>query len=206
MIKLKHILTEGRYDQTVKELSTDIFNAIKNGDTEWVGSFTVDNKTTKTQKPIEVDVDIVIKYLTRFKWSHSISALGDENDIEAIIKVNTSYMPMAYNDLLAEIKEMLRHEIEHVTQYNFRKGKVRYQEAGTVPFKQYLLLKHEVPAYVQGLYKRAKTKRMTVPQAMEEWYTENGQNFNSPSEWQEVKKVWLDWGKKNLPMAQWSEQ
>ena len=47
---------------------------------------------------------------------------------------------------------------------------------------------------------------MTVPQAMEEWYTENGQNFNSPSEWQEVKKVWLDWGKKNLPMAQWSEQ
>ena len=58
--------------------------------------------------------------------------------------------------------------------------------------------KNEIPAFVKGLIKRAKTKRITLDQAMDQWYKENHRNFESVNDWYDVKKVWMNFAKENL--------
>lgn len=201
MIKLRNILLEGTYDNIVLGLSRNIVNAIKANKKKYEDYIDIERKNDEYAN---VDITINIKPNNKLKWSHSIKALADLDTLEATIEYNPKYFPIAWNDLIAEIKDMLRHEIEHIGQANFS-GKIDYEEKGKTTFKQYVLLKHEVPAYVQGLFKRAKTKRITLDKAMDEWYSENGQFFKNAKEWEDVKKVWTDWAKKNLPTAQWSD-
>ena len=61
----------------------------------------------------------------------------------------------------------------------------------------YLLSQEEIPAYVRGLIKRAKTKKISLSDAMDEWFEENKNKFDNPKkEWFQVKKVWMDYADK----------
>lgn len=216
MIKLRDILNERRggkeetretVNHAVLVISRDLLNSIKQGKKNYRGNIVLPARDYDQEAPV-IDIKIKMIPVKSMKWSHDITAEADMEELEATINYNPSFLPMAYNDLIAEIKEMLRHELEHVGQENYQGKSVTYKSyEPKTHFKQYLLQANEVPAYVQGLYKRAKTKRITVPQAMEEWYNENKANFKNPTkDWKTVKKVWMEWGKKNLPTAQWSEQ
>ena len=58
---------------------------------------------------------------------------------------------------------------------------------------EYLTANHEVPAYVKGLITRARYKKITLSQAMDEWFEENKLKFDNPEEeWPKVKRLWLD--------------
>jgi hypothetical protein len=59
---------------------------------------------------------------------------------------------------------------------------------------EYLISQEEVPAYVRGLIKRSKTKRMSLSDTMDEWFEENKNKFDNPKEdWFQVKNVWMDY-------------
>jgi len=118
--------------------------------------------------------------------------------------INPEFFPMAYNNLNAELKEMFRHEIEHVAQQNFE-GKAPWDSRDDTTYEEYLLLSQEVPAYVYGLYKRAKTKRIPLDMAFEEFYNDMKHNFTSKYGWAQVKKIWTDYAKKNIKTAIWSD-
>ena len=56
---------------------------------------------------------------------------------------------------------------------------------------KYLTSKTEIPAYVRGLIKRSKVKKITLDDAMDEWYSENKKKFTGgETEWKKVKKTW----------------
>ena len=56
---------------------------------------------------------------------------------------------------------------------------------------KYLKSNVEVPAYVRGLIKRAKTKKTSLDDAMEEWSKENKKKFKNPKdEWPIIKDIW----------------
>jgi hypothetical protein len=125
----------------------------------------------------------------------SIHAEADMEEIYMEITFNPQHFPKSMSDLVAEVKETIEHELEHVEQQNFedmefeREDDIEdYEEYN---FK-YLTSKVEIPAYVRGLIKRSNTKKMSLSDAMEEWFKENKRNFKDPKkDWPRVKKVWM---------------
>ena len=85
--------------------------------------------------------------------------------------------------------------MEHVAQHI--KGTAPFEAHGSIPFYKYLLLTHEIPAYVQGLRVRARTKKITLDQAIDQYFEEYTDSFSSEEEKQIVKKEWLKWAEEN---------
>ena len=127
----------------------------------------------------------------------SIDASADMQEMEIEITYNPKDFPKSMNDLVAEIKETVEHELEHIEQQNFEDMDVDKEddiddESEEYNFK-YLTSKVEIPAYVRGLIKRSKTKKMTLNAAMDEWFEENKKNFkDQKKDWPRVKKIWMD--------------
>ena len=93
----------------------------------------------------------------------SISAEADMQEMVIYITYNPKNFPESMNDLVAEIKETVEHELEHIEQQNFEDMDVEGEgdiddEDEEYNFK-YLTSNVEIPAYVRGLIKRSKTLR-----------------------------------------------
>ena len=156
--------------------------------------------------------EVVLEYEVEVKFipndgipGYSFDASTDDEDIEIEITYNPGSFPAELNNLNAELKETLRHEIEHITQFGFDLKGGFEQYKGKIDFYKYLLLTHEIPAFVRGLYKRAKVKKMSLIDTFDEFFEEYEESFNSPEEINQVRNVWLDWARSNLPDAQLDE-
>jgi len=135
----------------------------------------------------------------------SFDASADDEDIEIEITYNPGSFPTEFNNFNAELKETLRHEIEHITQFGFELKGGFEQYKGKIDFYKYLQLTHEIPAFVRGLYKRAKVKKMSLVDTFDEFFEEYEESFNNPEEINQVRNVWLNWARLNLPDAQLDE-
>jgi len=69
---------------------------------------------------------------------------------------------------------------------------------------KYLTLDYEVPAFIQGLYKRAKTKKILLQQAIDEFFDERSGELTDEEE-TNVRKVWDRWIRLNLPQVKLNE-
>ena len=129
-----------------------------------------------------------------------LDAAGGKNSIELVINYIPSSLPQSFNDLIAELKDTLRHELEHVGQENFEKGvKINPSKNDTdLSLPEYLTLDYEIPAFIKGLIKKAKTKKITLGQAIDEFFLERAEEISYEEE-AYVKRKWAEWVKKNLP-------
>jgi hypothetical protein len=192
MIKLKDILLEGKFDSYALEISRTIVDAFKRG------------KNFKQSYEIQragdyAEFELQVRFFKRPKqdYSHSISGGGDMETLTLDIEYNPSMFPAAMNDLVAEVKETVVHELEHVGQQNFEDMFV-VNDNDFDDYYSYLTSNVEVPAYVKGLIKRAHTKRISLDAAMEEWHRDNILNFEHHKvDWAKVKQVWMDWATSN---------
>jgi hypothetical protein len=131
----------------------------------------------------------------------SINANADMEEINVEITFNPNNFPNSMNDLVAEVKETIEHELEHLEQQNFEDKETYDVEDYThddedYNFK-YLTSNIEIPAYVRGLIKRSKTKGISLESAMDEWFNENKKKFKNPKkEWSIVKRIWMDYAHK----------
>ena len=62
------------------------------------------------------------------------------------------------------------------------------------------MLRHEIPAFVKGLYKAAKTKRISLYQAIEDFFEKNIDEFNSKEEINVVRDSWIKYAQENIPV------
>jgi hypothetical protein len=220
MIKLRQLinLTERTGEERTRKefvltLSRDIINAFKSGQTKLEDYFELSGERSEDETP--ADVKLLVKFRKRPKqeYAYSISADADGTKqptrVNLAIDFNPAMFPNAMNGLIAEIKETLEHEFEHVLQQSFYKSFVvsnKYDEPLTYPPEGptapshflYLTSNAEVPAYIKGLLKRAKVKRMTFDQALEDYYSDYRDTFRDEgTNWSAVKAVWKDWAMKN---------
>ena len=129
-----------------------------------------------------------------------IDAAGGKEGIELIINYEPSSYPQFLNDLIAELKDTLRHELEHVGQENFEKG-IRIgnvKNDANLSLPEYLTLDYEIPAFIRGLNKKAKTKNITLGKAIDEFFLERADEISYGEE-AYVKRKWAEWIKNNLP-------
>ena len=134
---------------------------------------------------------------------YTINAAGDEDSVEIIIAYNPESFPKAYNDLIAELKDTLRHELEHVSQAN--QGWEFIKNADNLPFYKYLTLPYEIPAFIKGIYKRAKVKKINLQQAIGEFFNDYSAELSDKQE-EFVRKEWDRWIRINLPKVRLNEE
>lgn len=220
MIKLKDLLLESRrYEQEVLTQSRFIINQFKislsteeNLEITEEGSIPSKYRLDLEQDEL-VDTDGFIYYDLEVSIEvdeegdllglpYDINGEADEKTLVINIRYEPDEFPKAMNDLIAAVKDTLRHELEHIAQYNLI-GKETFEYHGgdddDLPFYKYLMLRHETPAFVRGLYKTAKTKRISFDQAMDNFFEEYIDEFNSKKEIKLVRDLWTKYAKENIP-------
>ena len=171
-------LNEGVYDSLVTKLTN---LTIK----KWVADYKADPKIK--QSFIDIDIDekdskgreIEFNYVGRLIFDKKVdgyevdgtSNSGEEEDkypfIATLFTINPEVLPQAWSKLSADVSDVVRHEIEHLTQSgdNLRTGKYKdddlqirdmINKLKVLPYKNYYLLDKEVDAMLQGLYLKAK--------------------------------------------------
>lgn len=89
--------------------------------------------------------------------------------VEIRFEIDPAEYPQVLSEIAMDLRDTLRHEIEHVTQsgWNLKSGKYlpsdmsirRKIDAGELPAVEYFLLPKEIDANLQGLYLQAKKSR-----------------------------------------------
>ena len=174
----RELMTEGVYDSLVTQLTKATIN-------KWVE----DSKKKPIPKKSFVDIDIddvdgkgreiEFNYVGMVEFDKKVdgyevdgtSNSGEEEDkfpfIATLFKVNPKVLPQAWSKISADVSDVIRHEIEHLTQTgdNLRTGKYMdddiqlrdlINKAKILPQSDYYKLEKEVDAMLQGLYLKAK--------------------------------------------------
>jgi hypothetical protein len=194
----KNILSEGSLDKPILDLSREVIKVFKKGESvEFPYIF------YRSGEEIELIVEVTIEVVENHNEPFEVYGAAVYDEIYIIIKYDPEAFPKAMNDLVAEIKETITHELEHIVQQNFEDTYINpfesdYSQDERGEGFNYYVKKIEIPAFVKGLIKRSKTKRITLDQAMDQWYKENHRNFENENDWKDVKKIWMNWAKENL--------
>jgi hypothetical protein len=189
----KKIIKERKSDELSLNISRLIINQFKNKE-----DFEFDNiYFERGDEYASFDLKVTYVEDKQLDEPFSIHAEADMQEMEIEIIYNPKSFPEHMNDLVAEIKETVEHELEHIEQQNFDDMYVYDDEEHEGDNFKYLTSKTEIPAYVRGLIKRSKTKKISLEDAMEEWFKENKKKFDNPEkEWKKVKRIWMNHAKK----------
>lgn len=108
---------------------------------------------------------------------------GKDSDDMPLIEIRFEIDPAEYPEVLStiamDLRDTLRHEIEHTTQSGWNTIDSKYLpsdikqrnkiQSGQVSPAQYFLLKKEIPAMIQGMYTKAKKTRTPFNQVVDEY-------------------------------------
>jgi hypothetical protein len=121
--------------------------------------------------------------------------------IEIRFQLDPAEYPKVLSEVAMELRDVLRHEIEHTTQSGWNLKQNKYLPAdtkqrnaiqsGEAPTKNYFLLKKEIPAMIQGLYHKAKKSRKPFNQQVNNYldiWVSNG--TISEQDKQQILKTW----------------
>ena len=200
-------LEEGRYDAEVTMISNMVINYFKDVFGKKV-SETFEDAGELGDDTYNLIVDFIPSdFETLGPLPFIINAAAGENDMAIQIDYQSTMFPEAYNELIPELKDAIRHELEHIAQYRFDKdaSPSDNDEQDNLPLVDYLTLDYEIPAFVQGIYKKAKTKKISFTDALEEFLDARLDELD-PEEVSRVRRAYIAYAKKNLPAAQLNEK
>ena len=160
-------LNEGRYDTISNQISSDIFTYWKDNITDRVITF----EKTYQHEGEDIDVEATLKQTPEIEYLNVDGGADDETDyILVSFEVNPYELPQAFKDISFNLKDVVRHEIEHLTHgEGFMSKSGKYMENDEMirkmidmeflPKSSYFTLEKEVDANLQGMYFRAKKER-----------------------------------------------
>ena len=233
MISLKKIITEGRYDSIVTELSRkllkvvkDSYAAVSDAKGEFAGKHIYYTKTESTPHIESIDEIYFLEvdnktiplefYLTlKVQWIEGLDNFrygGDaynetrpESDDMPLIEVRFEIDPADYPNILSEVamqlRDILRHEIEHLTQSGWNTNPDKYIpsdqalrkkiDSGKLPAARYFTLPKETPAMIHGLYQKAKKSRIPFQQVVDNYLSDwVAQGALTDAEKQKIITTW----------------
>ena len=131
-----------------------------------------------------------------------IEGSAGPKDIAIEIKYNPELLTKElYSELSAELRNSVRHELEHFAQYHAEKG-VRPGEDGVdqddLPDVEYLTLDYEIPGHIQGLRTKAKAKKISLQQAIDDLFNSAEYDLDLDEE-DFVRETWMNWLETNMP-------
>lgn len=202
------ILLEGRYDSIVNKISSDVFNYWKKDFYEGKNQSRFEN--SYYDKDIEVDIDANISFIDGFDNFIVDGGVDEETDyLEIRFEIDPTWLPGYFSEISMWLKDLVRHEIEHLTQdqmsssYNqakhidddqFIRGLI---DMGALDKADYFRLPKEVDANLQGMYYRAKKERRPFIDVIMDYL--NAQDITK-KDLENILEIWRKRGKElNLP-------
>ena len=186
---VKKIINEAVSDKVVKQIHRFLVKSFKDGE-----NAVEDFLLVRDGEEVVITVYFAMEEVEDFNHPFSIEAGSEWDEIDVLVEYRPDAFPKHMNELVSELKETVEHEVEHVLQTFFEDKYVPYED--TENNLDYFTSAHEVPAYVKGLVARARHKKISLDDAMEEWFKENILKFDNPKEdWKIVKSMWMDYAK-----------
>lgn len=222
------IINEGRYSEPVRQITKDVMDEImpflesNKSKIKWMGyyaqeEFDVENEEFYEEEDEDEENEeenittFQVKLIAKKNNSelpYDIDAAQDWNSNESVnvieldIKINPDkFSDKIINKFQAELKDTIRHEIEHL--YQSENPYKNLKEIPTSTFADEVLTPKELNAYIQGFYTQAKTRKMFMDDVIDEWSDERKNQFSSTDEKEFVKQELTKFGKKLLPQAKW---
>ena len=171
-------LEEGRYDTLSNQISRDIFQVWKEDFKE--GDEVSTYEDTYDFPPRGIDVKAQIQFTPGLKQL-KVDGGSDEARVnpktkeklpgylEVTFEIDPKMLPEFWEEISMNLKDVVRHEIEHITQSGDSKTKKEKFEddsliralvkAKLIPQAEYFYLPKEVDANLQGMYFRAKKEK-----------------------------------------------
>jgi hypothetical protein len=191
------ILAEGRYDKITNQISSAIFN-------EWKKDFENGEDSSRVNKLFpfegeEIDIDANISFIPNIGELRVDGGADDETDfIEIRFEVDPEKLPEFWEEISFNLKDVIRHEIEHLTH---GEGEVSLQrkrmeddtfirrliKAKLLPPAQYFKLEKEVDANLQGMYLRAKKEKRPFKDVIDTYL--DAQDI-TPEQKEEIIDLW----------------
>jgi hypothetical protein len=130
-----------------------------------------------SQIPLEFYLELKVQWIEGFSdfryggdaYNNTGQDSPDMPLIEVRFEIDPAEYPRILSDVAMHLRDILRHEIEHLTQsgWNTIPGKYiasdqalrKKIDSGTLPPARYFTLPKETPAMIQGLYMKAKKSK-----------------------------------------------
>ena len=173
------VMAEGRYDKISTQVSSDLFKSLKDGETSFFKNYETDDLD------FQVHGDFIptgsVKYFD-VDGDADYDETGEGNDsIRVIVSYNPKVVPDAYKDIAYTLKDIVRHEIEHLTHSdsdNLKPGKYMDDDSFVralvklekLPKGDYFKLEKEIDANIQGMYFRAKKEKRPFANAVKQYF------------------------------------
>lgn len=186
------LIMEKKYDNIVRRIVNDIISLYKS---KSFGEYQLPDDLRETepyydypQLGIEFSLNLSIKKSKKVK---TFEVEGDlyykDNTIDIEIIVNPNSGNEIINELVSELNEVVRHEIEHISQYDSGK---RVTKEPSDPFKYYTN-KYEIGAQRAGFKKRARREKNDMESLVRNWFKKYPHKHNLTSTQQEkvIQKI-----------------
>jgi hypothetical protein len=110
--------------------------------------------------------------------------VDDGDIIEIYMKINPSYFPQSLYDIIGDLNDNVRHEMEHVLQdAGYRSPEeVRLDDEPVPTDKTYYMQPHEVPAEIKGFRRLVKLRNQPVEEVIKSWFVRNKPIHQLPDE------------------------
>ena len=237
MISMKSLITEGRYDALVTQLSRLLLGEIKksfaakqdpegfyNGEQIYfrqgetvpeirdpkfgaIYNDEIENSDIPLDFILELKVQWIEGFNDLFVGGDAFNETSRYSEVVPLIEIRFKLDPADYPKVLSEIamdlRDTLRHEIEHLTQsgWNVKDSKfIKSDQAlrtriekGNMPAARYFTLPKEIDAMLQGMYYRAKKTRTPLAQVLDDYldiFIRTGQITDADKD--SIKQVWRE--------------
>jgi hypothetical protein len=185
-VKSNEILTEGsKMDKPTRDVVRDLLNVIKKGPGEYYlpEELVGDEMSYIYNNLPAFSVEITVKEDMSIKGDYLMNAqTADDGDIIEIVLIkNPTKFPEAYFDLVADLNDTVRHELEHVLQ-DFGYRDVQFDDSEKPNDKEYYKQTHEVPAEIAGFRRIVKLRRQSPEQVIRDWFNRNKEVHQLPDE------------------------
>ena len=204
-IKNNKVMAEGKYDKISNDLSSAVFKIFKDAyekgkevkDTFRIGP----EPDADYEHNLEFDLNVYMK-LTDDRYGVDGGANAgydrDGDEIQPLINV-VFELPknVDWKELSFDLKDVVRHEIEHLTQdgENLKQGKYipddedlrALIDAGLLDKDEYYKLPKEVDAMIQGMYYKAKKSKTPFADVVDDYFKKAKV---TPEERPKIKDLW----------------
>lgn len=173
-------------DGPVREVVKDITKIIKQGIR---GEFYLPEEFNEDRMSYEFDSLPTFSIILNLTYDSSLDSqyyMNADVDEESLIVmdliINPSNYPQSLYNIIGDLNETIRHEIEHILQDAGRRPDDEVYMGGKIPTdKEYYKQPHEVPAEIKGFRRLVKLRKSSPEKVIKDWFIRN-QNVHGLSD------------------------
>lgn len=176
----ENLIIENKYDNVVRQIVRDIISIYKKGrDGEFgLPEDLYPEKHFYEFEQLETELQIFVEIITDDTvdgFDVDADFFRDDEMIYVTITTNPRYTQDTIQPLIGELNEIIRHEIEHVKQYEqgFKFPKKEPKDP-----EKYYTQSHELEAQRAGFRRRSKKEKFDYESLVRKWFEDNQHKHN----------------------------